>query len=144
MYVYPLAENPVCIQLLRAYRRIRDVETQSPGMLRKPEDLPYPCPRPENIKRLATRDTLHRSRPNLRQRDRMGRIVPTSSDVSGKERCKHKKVCPKKKKPGNYTYTYIVVLKGIGQTDTYRVEERKKIMVRADKEAAVTRVRRCR
>ena len=34
------------------------------------------------IKRLATRDTLHGSRPNLRQRDPDGRIVPIPSDVS--------------------------------------------------------------
>ena len=67
-----LAEKPVCIQFLRAYTEIGDAETQSPGMLQKPEYLPYPCPRPKKFKGLATRDTLHGSRPNLRQRDCMG------------------------------------------------------------------------
>ena len=96
MYVYPLAENPVCIQFLRGYTGIRDAETESPGMLRKPGDLPYPCPRPKKFKRLATRDTLHGSRPNLRQRDRVGRIVSTPPpNVSGKgastKRCARRK-----------------------------------------------------
>ena len=52
--------------------------------MRKPGDLPYPCPRPKKLKWLATRDTLHGSRPNLEQRDPKVRIVPTPSDVSDK------------------------------------------------------------
>ena len=46
-------------------------------------------------KRLDTRDTLHESRPNLRQRDPNGRIVPTSPNVSDKgastKRCVRRK-----------------------------------------------------
>ena len=90
-------KTPVCIQILRVYTGIGDAETQSPGhaeapspgMLRKPGDLPYPCPRPKKFKRLATRDTLHGSRPNLQQRDPNGRIMTTPSDVSDKstKRC---------------------------------------------------------
>ena len=77
-------KNVVCIQILRAYTEIGDAETQSPGMLRKPGDLPQVCVRPKKFKKLATRDTLHGSRPNLRQRDPDGRIVLTPSDVSDK------------------------------------------------------------
>ena len=33
-------KNAVCIQTSRAYTGIGDAETQSPGMLRKPGDLP--------------------------------------------------------------------------------------------------------
>ena len=85
MYVYHLrAENPVCTQIFRAYTGIGDAETPSPKMLRKSGDLPYPCPSPNKLKRLATRDTLHGSRPNLRQRDPNGRIVPTPPNVSDK------------------------------------------------------------
>ena len=62
----------------------RDVETPTPGMLRKPGDLHYPCPRPKKFKGLATRDTLYGSRPDPRQRDPNDRIVPTPSDVSVK------------------------------------------------------------
>ena len=57
------------------------------------------------FKRLATRDTLHGSRPNLGHRDPNGRIVPTPFDVSDKgastKRCAGKK-------NDNLTYTYIV------------------------------------
>ena len=75
-------KTPACIQIVRTYAGIRDAETLSPGMLRKPGDLPYPRPRPKQFKRLATRDTLHGSRPNLRQRDPNGRIMPTPPNVS--------------------------------------------------------------
>ena len=77
-------KNPVCIQILGAYTGIGDAETQSAGMLRKPGGLPQVCPRPKKIEGLATRDTLHESRPNLRRRDVDSRIVPTPSDVSDK------------------------------------------------------------
>ena len=33
-------KKPVCIQILRTYAGIGDAETQSPGMFRKPVDLP--------------------------------------------------------------------------------------------------------
>ena len=78
------AEKPGLHPTLAGYTGIGDAETPSPGMLREPVDLPYVCPRPKKLKRLATRDTLHGSRPNLRQRDPNGRIVPTPSDVSDK------------------------------------------------------------
>ena len=88
-------ESPVCIKVLRTYAGIGDAETQSPGMLRKPGDLSQVCPRPKKFKRLATRDTLHGSRPNLQQREPDGRIVPTPPDVWDKgtstKRCARKK-----------------------------------------------------
>ena len=43
--------------------------------------LPYRCPRPKKFTRLATRDTLHGSRPNLRQGPN-GRIAPTPPNVT--------------------------------------------------------------
>ena len=46
------------------------------GMLRKPGDLPQVCPRPKMFKRLATRDTLHGSRPNLPQREPTVELCP--------------------------------------------------------------------
>ena len=76
--------NPVGIQFLRAYTGVGLAETQTPGMLRKPGDLPYVCPRPKKFKRHATLDTLHGSRPNLRHRGLDGRIVPTPSGLSDK------------------------------------------------------------
>ena len=42
------------------------------------------CPKPKQFKRLATRDTLHGSRPNLRHCGLDGRILPTPSDLSDK------------------------------------------------------------
>ena len=74
-------KNPVCIQILRAYTGIGDAEAQSPGMLRKPGDCLKCAQGQKKFERLATRDTLHGSRPNLRHRDLDGRIVPTPSDV---------------------------------------------------------------
>ena len=94
----------VCIQTLRTYAGIGDAETQSPGMLRKPGDLPYMCPRPKKFKRLATPDTLHGSRPNLRQREPDGRIVPTPPDVRTKVRARRD--VPKGKKK-SHLYIYI-------------------------------------
>ena len=84
MRVPSTSEFPVCIQILCAYTGTRDAETQTPRMLRKPRDLPQVCPRPKTFYRLATRDTLHGSRPNLRQSDPDGRIMPTPPDVSDK------------------------------------------------------------
>ena len=112
MCAYPLrAKNLVCIQILRAYTGIGDAETQSPGMLRIPGDLPQVCPRPKKFKRLSTRDTLHGSRPNLRQRDPNGRTVPTPSDVLDKSASTKRCARRKKKKtviriPGTYSYGY--------------------------------------
>ena len=89
------ARKKLSLQILRAYTGIGDVETLTPWMLRKPGDLPYPCPRQNKFKRLATRDTLHGSRPNLRQRDPNDRIVPTPPNVSDKsastKRCLRRK-----------------------------------------------------
>ena len=106
-------KNPVCIQILRAYTGMGDAETQSPGVLRKPGDLPKVCPRPKKFKRLATRDILHGSRPNLRQRHPDGRIVPTLSDVSDKSA--RTKTCARRKTKNNnyaYTYTYMYMMDG--------------------------------
>ena len=64
------------------YMGIGGAETQTPGMLRKPGNLPYyVCPRPKKFKRLAKRDTVNGSRPNHRQRESDGRIVPTPLNV---------------------------------------------------------------
>ena len=81
----------------------RDAETQSPGGCGNtiPGDVAgtrgftSSMPNARTVKRLATRDTQHGSRPNLRQRDPNGRIVPTPPDVSDKgsntKRCARKK-----------------------------------------------------
>ena len=90
----------------KPYMGIGDAETQTPGMLRKPGDLPYVSPRPKKFERLATHDTLNGSRPNLRQREPDGRIVPTPPNRLG-QKCEHEEMCPKEKKhTHNYTYTY--------------------------------------
>ena len=65
----------------KPYMGIGDAETQTPGMLRKPGDLPYVRPTPKKLKRLATRDVLNGSRPNLRQREPDGRVLPTPTNV---------------------------------------------------------------
>ena len=75
------------------------------GCCGTPRDLPCPCPRKKTFKRLATCDTLHGWRPNLRQRDPNGSIVPTPYDVSDKGASK--KRCARTPPPDNYTYTYI-------------------------------------
>ena len=67
-------------------------------MLRKPGDLPCPCPRPKNFLRLATRDTLHGSRPNLRQRDPKGVIVSTPPNVTAKGKVASTERCVRRKK----------------------------------------------
>ena len=74
----------VCIKGMRKPNPRGDAETPSPGMLRKPGDLPYPCSRSRKSKGLATCDPLHESRPNLRQRDPNGRIVPPPPNASDK------------------------------------------------------------
>ena len=107
-----MQKNAVCINILRAYTGIGDAKTQTPGMLRKPGDLPQVCPRPKKCKRLATRDALHGSRPNLRRREPDGRVVPIPSDVSEKEAST--KICARRKKQfHNYTYAYIAILRGV-------------------------------
>ena len=70
------------------------------------------CPRPKNSNSLATRYTLHGSRPNLRQRDSNGRIVLTPPKVRTKVRARR----------GVsvfffyiYTYTYELLLVASGQ-----------------------------
>ena len=72
----------------KPYMGIRYAETQTPGMLRKPRDSPYVCPRPKKFKRLAARDTLNGSRPNLRQREPDGRILPTLPTFGTKVRAR--------------------------------------------------------
>ena len=99
-------KNPVCIQILRAYTGIGDAETQSPGMLRKPGICLKCAQGQKKITRLATRDTLHGSRPNLRHRDLDGRIVPTPSDVSDKS-TSTKRYARRRKINDNYTYIFL-------------------------------------
>ena len=76
-------ENPIPGGMRKPSPR-GDAETPPPGMFRKPEDLPCQCPRQTNFKSLAIRDTLHGSRPNLRHRDRDGRIMLTPLNGSDK------------------------------------------------------------
>ena len=89
---------------IRKHNPRGDAETSSLGMLRKPGDLPYPCPRPKQFKRHATRDKPHGSRPNLRQRDPNGRIVPTPLNVLDEGPSTKRRV-RKEKKNDHYTYT---------------------------------------
>ena len=114
-----LHPNPTCVHAdrrcgnlipggVRKLNPRRNAKTHCSGgcgiaMLRKPGDLPEVCPTPQKFKRLATRGTLHGSRPNLRQRDPNGRIVPTPSDVLDKGAST--KRCARKKKD-NHTYIY--------------------------------------
>ena len=104
MLMFPLG-------LVRAQRVQRHKKKYTLGtcarcwMLRKPGDLPYSCPRPKKLERLATRDTLHGPCPNLRQRDPNGRIVPTPPNVSNKG-ASTKRCVRSRKKNDNYTYTY--------------------------------------
>ena len=82
--MYPLREQkkPGLHPIFTCVRGDKGCKNPIPaGMLRKPGDLPQVCPRPIKFKRLATRDTLHGSRPNLQQREPDGRIVPTPPDV---------------------------------------------------------------
>ena len=74
-------ESPVCIRVLRTYAGIGDAETQSPGMLRKPGDLPQVCPRPKKFKKVprATHCTDRAQTSSNFEPD--GRIVPTPPDV---------------------------------------------------------------
>ena len=60
-------------------------------MLRKPGDLLQVCPRQKKSKRLAMRDTLHGSRPNLRQRE------PNCAHPIRRfrQRCEHEEMCLK-------------------------------------------------
>ena len=94
-------KNPVCILILCAYKGIGDAETQSPGMLRKPWDLLKCAQGQKRLKRLAMRETMHGSRPDLRQREPDGRIVPTLSGVSDKSASTNG--CARRKKNDNYT-----------------------------------------
>ena len=93
--MYPLREQKsrVCIKILRAYAGIGDAEAQSPGMLWQPRDLPQVCPRPKKFKTLATRDTLHGSRPNLQQRARRSNCAHPTRRL--RQRCEHKEMYPK-------------------------------------------------
>ena len=47
-------------------------------VMRNPRGFFSSCPRAKKLKRLATRDTPHGSRPNLDDSDRRVRVVPTS------------------------------------------------------------------
>ena len=133
MYVYPLVAEKAVLFASKSYVRTRDrvcgnpipegmrkpnlrgdAETPSPGMLRKPGDLPYPCPRPKKFGRLAMRDTLHESRPNIRQCDPNGRIAPTPSSVSGKG-ASTKRCARRKKKLQLYVYTRLPSGKFVGE-----------------------------
>ena len=108
--MYPLrAEKPGLHPNLACVLGDRGCRNPIPGMLRKPGDLPQVCPRPKKFERLATRDTLHGSRPNLRQREPDGRrIVPTPPDVSD-EGASTKRCARREKKYHNYTYIYVVL-----------------------------------
>ena len=92
----------VCIRVLRTYTGMGDAETQCCG---NPGICHLSVPKAKKVQKLATRDTLHGSRPNLQQHEPDGRIVPTPSDVWDKG-ASTKRYARRKKTNHNYTYTY--------------------------------------
>ena len=112
MYVYPLAEEPGLHPNLTRVHGHRACVNPIPRGMRKPGDFPQVCPRPKKFERLATRDTLHGSRPNLRRRDPKDRTVPPPLNVSGKGAST--KRCVRKKKRGQlHVHIYKVPLREV-------------------------------
>ena len=124
-------KTPVYIQILRGYTGIGDAVPQSPGGCGNPIHggmwKHHPrgccgnpaiclkvCSRPKKFKRLATCDTPHGSRPNLRQRDPIGRVVPTPSDVSDKgastKRCARRKKNVNTRYDTTTSYFFIIII----------------------------------
>ena len=110
-------KNPVCIEILRAYTWIRDAETPIPGDVAETRGFALSVPKAKKFKRLATRDTLHGSRPNPRQRDPDGRIVPTPSDVSGRGASTKRYARRTKKMKSIRVHTIIEKTSGVSTTD---------------------------
>ena len=79
-----------------------------------PGDVPYLGPGPKKNSRLATLDTLHGSRPNLRQRDPDGRIVPTHLTFRMKVRAR-------RDVPGKKGLFYVYTGSILGTLAVYRV-----------------------
>ena len=101
-------KSPVCFQTLRTYAGIGDAETQSPGMLRKPVDLPYiifMCPRPKMFLGLP-RATHCTDRAKT-----SGNVSPTVElsppHPTFRTKVRARRDVPKgKNKKNKYTYTY--------------------------------------
>ena len=97
--VYPLrGEKPGLLPNLTYVRGDRGCRNPIPGDVAETRGFALYyiyVPKAKNVFRLATRDTLHGSRQNLRQREPDGRIVPTPPDVSDKgastKRCAQRK-----------------------------------------------------
>ena len=119
MYVYPLAAEPCLHPNLSYVHGVRGCVNSIPGGRRNPFPGGMQKPNPRGMREyhprgclgtpgiclihaqdqkscLATRDTQHRSRPNLRRRDPNGRILPASSDASDKAASK-KRCSPRKR-----------------------------------------------
>ena len=94
--MYPLrGEKPGLHPNLTYVRGDRGCRNPIPEDVAETRGFALGVPKAKKSKRLATRDTLHRSRPNLRQREPDGRIVPTPPDVWDKgastKRCARRK-----------------------------------------------------
>ena len=115
-------EKPGLHPKLTYVRVDRGCRNPIPGDVAETRGFPLYVPNAkEKFKRLATRDTLHGSRPNLRQREPDGRIVPTPPDVWDKG-ASTKRCAQRRKKNHNYSYTYLVLLLhcSVGQLITNR------------------------
>ena len=99
------AEKPVFFPNLTCVRGDRGCRNPIAGDVAETRGFASSVPKAKKVIRLATRDTLHGSRPNLRQRELDGRIVPTPPDVSGKGASK-KRCARRESKNHNYIYTY--------------------------------------
>ena len=93
---------------LTCVRGDRGCRNTNPGDVAETRGFALRVPKAKKFKRLATRDTLHGSCPNLRQREPDGRIVPTPSDVSAKG-ASTKRCARRKKKRRLYINLYILV-----------------------------------
>ena len=110
LYVALRAEKPGLHLNLTCVHGDRGYKTPIPGDVAETRGFILSVPKAKKIQRLATRDTLDGSRPNLRQRDPDGRIVPTPSDVSGKGASTKRFARRKKNANCTYTYMYIVLV----------------------------------
>ena len=101
------AENPGLHPNFTCVRGDKGCRNPIPAeMLRKPGDLPQVCPRPKKFKRVATRDTLHGSRPNLQQRE------PDTVELCPPHPTFETKVPTRRDAPEgekNHNYTYLII-----------------------------------
>ena len=106
--VYPLrAEKPSLYPNITCVREDRGCRNPIPGDIAETRGFASSVPKAKKVfDRLATRGTLHESRPNLRQREPDGRIVPTPPDVSGKG--VSTKRCARRKMKNHKLYIFLV------------------------------------